>query len=380
MKILHTSDWHLGRQFYGQSLEEAHKACLDQVLQAIKTHHPNVLIVAGDIFDRAAPPASAVRLYNDFMARVYSETETAIIVIAGNHDSGDRVAANSAMVDQNRVLIRGPVANDEPPFMVQDDYGPVAFSALPFAGEFAARDCFENTEITSPADVMAAQMQVARQHIEPGTRWVVIAHAYVSTALTSESERPLLIGGVETVPPESFTGVDYVALGHLHRPQGLEGGRLRYSGAPLAFGFDEGEGQKSMALVELDGKGIASTQLLPFLPLQKVRKVRGAFADILEQGRQSPSDDFLKIELTDRDALIDPMGQLRQVFPCAMVLEYVRDQEVKEHDVHTHASRSLDAPEDVVSDFLTYVRDEPPSDDDKAFIQATFNRLTQQGD
>jgi len=143
MRILHTSDWHLGRQFHGQSLEDDHAVILEQVFAALIENVPDVLIIAGDIFDRASPPASAVRQFNDFIKRVASETNAAIVMIAGNHDSGDRIDSMAIMTDPNRALIRGPLIADEQPLILEDEHGSVAFSALPFGYEFAARECFD---------------------------------------------------------------------------------------------------------------------------------------------------------------------------------------------------------------------------------------------
>ncbi|WP_338112435.1 exonuclease subunit SbcD [Rhizobium gallicum] len=142
MRLLHTADLHLGRQFHGMSLEDDHAAILDQILQAINTHRPDVFIIAGDIFDRASPPATSVRQFNAFLGRVARETEAAVVMIAGNHDSGDRIGAMSVLTDVRRALIRGPLLADETPLILHDAAGPVAISALPYGYEFAARDCF----------------------------------------------------------------------------------------------------------------------------------------------------------------------------------------------------------------------------------------------
>jgi exonuclease SbcD len=376
MKILHTSDWHLGRQFHGQSLHEAHAECLAQIVQAVKDHQPDVLIIAGDIYDRAAPPASAVRQFNGFMEQVYSETDTAIVLIAGNHDSGDRVAANSAMVDRRRVLIRGPLQANEPPLIVHDAYGPVAISALPFGNEYAARECFDDVSLASPADVLSAQVAAAKVHIPDHARWVIVAHGFVTSAAASDSERPLLVGGVETVPKEVFAVADYVALGHLHRPQALDNGRIRYSGAPMAFGFDEAGDVKSMALIDLGAAGEIQTTLIPFKPRHQVRVIEGEFAEILAEGRVNPSQDYIKVILTDDAALIDPMGQLRQVYPNAMALEYRRDLAGGQVQAIAAKAKKLDNPEIVVRDFLTFVRDEDPTDADMDLVRATLNRIS----
>lgn len=376
MKILHTADWHLGRQFYGQSLEEDHAAILSQVLAAVKAHRPDVLIIAGDIYDRASPPATAVRQFNGFVQAVAAGTETAIVMIAGNHDSGDRIASMATLADRNRALIRGPLMAQEHPLVISDEHGPVAFSALPFGHEFSARECYGDTTISTPADVIAAQVESARAHLPEGARWVITAHAFVANATASESERSLQVGGIETVPANAFDGAHYVALGHLHRPQNAGAEHIRYSGSPLAFGFDEAESEKSMTLVQLAGDGSVSFELLPFEPVRAVRVLKGALIDLLTAASGSPSGDFFKIVLMDKGRLVDPMGQIRASYPNAMALTYEGDEDSKPMLSNGTTDANLDDPLTVVGEFLGHVRGEDPDEKEMEIVAAALNELT----
>ncbi|GGG86569.1 hypothetical protein GCM10011415_41270 [Salipiger pallidus] len=282
MRILHTADLHLGRQFNGIPLDADHAAILDQIVSAITSRDVDVLVIAGDIFDRAAPPTSAVRQFNGFLARVASETDAAVVMIAGNHDSGDRIASMAIMTDTRRALIRGAISADEKPLLLTDAHGPVAFTGLPFAYEYAARECFSDEALHAPEDVLAAQVACGRRNIPDGTRWVVVSHAFVAGASSSESERPLTrVGGIETVSSAVFEGAHYVALGHLHRPQSVGAPHIRYSGSPLAFGFDESDCQKSMSLVEIDAVGQTTIEIIPFTPIRQVRVLKGRHAELL---------------------------------------------------------------------------------------------------
>lgn len=375
MKILHTADWHLGRQFHGQSLEADHGVILEQVLAAVATHQPDVLIVAGDIYDRASPPTEAVRQFNGFIGEIASGSQAAIVMIAGNHDSGDRIASIAALADRSRTLVRGPLSADERPLIIKDIHGPVAFSALPFGREYAARECFGDSKIANPADVLAAQIKSARAHVPENMRWVITAHAFVADASPSESEQRLMVGGIETVPASAFDGAHYVALGHLHRPQSVGGGHICYSGSPLAFGFDEAEAEKSMALVELGADGSVSTQLLPFKPVRSVRVLKGNFVDILAAGAAAPSQDFCKIVLTDRGALIDPMGRIRESYPNAAILAYERDDEAAKTKAGGATQGSLDDPIGVVGEFFIHAREEPASAEEMTLVSEVLNQL-----
>ena len=377
MRLLHTSDLHLGRQFNGLSLEEDHATILDQIVTAVVQHDVDVLLLAGDVFDRAAPPASAVRQFNGFLARVAAETRAAVVMIAGNHDSGDRIEAMAAFADSRRALVRGAVSAEEPPLILHDAHGPVVFSGVPFVYEYAARECFPDANVQTPQDVLAAQMAAARAQVPAGARWVVVAHAFVAGAQGSDSERPLVrAGGVETVSPSVFAGADYVALGHLHRPQTAGAAHVRYSGAPLAFGFDEAGAEKSMCLVTLDAAGGATCDLLPFRPRRSVRVLTGLHADLV---CQPPSEDFIRVVLTDETPVIDAMKRLRAVFPNACELTYARDSRAGVLRPGAARAAALSDPAQVVADFLRLLRDTPPSEEEQRLIADGLQALRQEG-
>lgn len=374
MKILHTADWHLGRQFEGCSLERDHAAVLDQVFSSITTHAPDVLIIAGDVFDRAAPPETAVRQFNGFLSRVAAETQTAIVVIAGNHDSGDRIGAWATLSDGRRSLVRGPLSASEPPLILTDAHGPVAISAIPFGYEFAAREIFADPQITSPEHVVRAQLTMARAHVPAGARWVVVAHAFVQGGNVSGCERPLsrLVGGIETVSADAFAGAHYVALGHLHRPQAIGQAHIRYAGAPLAFTFEEEACAKSLSLVELGPDGGTRLELIPIVPLRRVRTLRGTLSEILAQ---PPSEDFIRPVLTDPVRLVEPMKRIRERFPNACALSYARDLVSAERADRPAGPTAADTPARVVSDFMTLVRGSAPSDAESGLIASYLAEL-----
>ncbi|MGG7564574.1 exonuclease SbcCD subunit D [Rhodovulum sp. DZ06] len=352
MRILHTADLHLGRQFNGLSLEADQQDALDQVLAAIHAHGPELLIVAGDVFDRAQPPASAQRQFNDFLRRV-AATKTAVAIISGNHDGPDRIEAMAAFTDPARALIRGAATAEEPPMLLHDAHGPVAVSALPFVYEHAAREALGDPSIATPHDVIAAQMAAARRAVPEGARHVVVAHAFVAGGAAGETERPLAVGGIETVDAAAFDGAHYVALGHLHRPQHVTAPHIRYSGAPLAFGFDEAGAAKSMSLVELGPEGVARIEELPFTPLRAVRLLRGTMAELLALPQ---SDDIVAAELTDDAPPVDPMRRLREVFPNACRLTHLRSLRAPEAKSALAAPERPADPMEVLGGFLETVR------------------------
>lgn len=325
MRILHTSDWHLGRTLAQESLLNDQAQLLEQVFEAVVEHRVDALIIAGDLFDRAVPRKEAVQLFNDFLARVYGETGAAIVAIAGNHDAPDRISFNAALQDPRRVLIRGPLRDRPHALLLSDDHGQVAFSALPYCEIFAAREAFDDVGIATPANVLAAQLTQARQHVPVGARWVVTAHAFVEGGRITETERPLAqVGGIETVPSAMFDGAAYVALGHLHRAQEAGAPHIRYCGSWMGFGFDEADEAKSLTLVELDAAGVSHVTEIPLVSPRPLRVVTGQLADLVAAGRAPGAlgaGALVKAVLTDEGALVDAIGQLRAVYPHVLQLE-----------------------------------------------------------
>ncbi len=375
MKFLHTADLHLGRQFNGISLEADHGAVLDQIVEAVHVHQPNALIIAGDIFDRAAPPATAVRQFNAFMRRISEETDAAVLLIAGNHDSADRIESMSVLTDTRRGIIRGMISADERPFVLHDDHGPVVFSGLPFSYEYAARECFGDETLATPEDVLKAQVAAARKHVPDDARWVILAHAFVAGAEPSDAERPLArVGGIETVNPDVFSGASYVALGHLHRPQTAGGNHIRYSGAPLAFGFDEADHLKSMNLVEIDADGAVTIEEIPFQPIRQVRILKGRHAELLAFPR---SDDFIKAILTDETPIIEAMKRLREVFPNACQLTYQRDERSIAQKSLSISDFQAIKPMDLVAAFVEQVRADPITETERDVVETALRDLHQ---
>jgi exonuclease SbcD len=381
MKLLHTSDWHLGRTLFQESLLADQAGLLDQVFAAVVSHDVDALIIAGDLFDRAVPSREAVQLFDSFLARVYRETRAAIIAIAGNHDAPDRIGFNAALQDASRVLIRGPLDSRAAPLLLKDAFGTVAISALPYAEIFAAREAFADSAIASPADVMAAQIAEARATVLEGMRWVVVAHAFVVGGRTTETERPLgLMGGLETVPATVFDGACYVALGHLHRPQAAGADHIRYSGAWMGFGFDEAGETKSMTLVELGPDGVSQLEHLPLTHTRPLTVRTGALAELLAAGPADRGRDHLiKAVLTDEGALLDPMGQLRSVYPNVLQVE----RQLRRTTTTSGAVAALDDRRDpmkLIEGFLETVRGEGPTDAERAVLEATVAGLAAEED
>lgn len=375
MRVLHTADWHLGKTLQKVVLHEDQDHVLNQVLTTILREQVEVLIVAGDIYDKASPSEDAIKLYSDFLERVYGETDAAIVVIAGNHDSGQRLGAASKLYDRNRILVRGPIERDESPLVLEDEHGKVAISGIPYGEVYAARRVFEDEAICTPEDVLRAQVEAARKHVPENARWIVVAHAFVTNCQPTESERRLSVGTVETVSSRIFDGADYVALGHLHRPQTAGEDFIRYSGSPLAFGFDEAGSEKSMNVFDLDGNGqVVDLKTVKFEPLRQVREIRGLLDDLVAEAAENPSEDYIRAILLDKGALIEPAAKLREHYPN--ILQTLRE---KTQDLVANptgrAQSKLSNPKGVIGEFLAHVRGESASDPEEGVIKEVLEHV-----
>ncbi len=374
MRVLHTADWHLGKTLRGVSLHEDQAHILDQVFRTVVDEAVELLLIAGDVYDKASPSEAAMKLYSDFLERVHEETEAAIVVIAGNHDSGQRLGTASKLFDRRRILVRGPIEQDEVPLTLEDRHGAVAISALPYGEIYAARRAFDIEGIRSPEDVLRAQIEAAKAHVPEGARWIVVAHAFVTNCQPTESERRLSVGTVETVSADIFDGAHYVALGHLHRPQTAGANTIRYSGSPLAFGFDEAGTTKSMTIFDLNGSGqVVDLRAVNFKPLRPVREVRGLLDELVADAKANPSEDYIRAILLDEGALIEPAAQLRPHYPN--ILQTLRER--KQDLVMSGAGRALsklDDPVGVIGEFLTYVRGEDVTERETEVVKTVLDR------
>lgn len=325
MRILHTADWHLGRVYHGVSLLEDQAYVLDQLVGLVRSERPDVVLIAGDVYDRSIPPAEAVRLLDETLTRIVVGEHTPVILIAGNHDSPDRLGFGARLLADAGLTIRGLAAVDASPVVLRDRHGEVAFHPLPYAEPSVVRQSLQDESIADHHAAMRAQVERIRRLHDPSRRSVLIAHAFVQGGMESESERPLSVGGTGAVGAELFEGFHFVALGHLHRPQSLAGGRIDYAGSPLKYSFAEVGHDKSVSLVELDAQGRVRIERLPLTPRRDLRLLTGTLDEILAAAEtDSARDDYVLARLTDTGAILDAMGKLRTAYPNALAIERPR--------------------------------------------------------
>lgn len=321
MKFIHTSDWHIGRQFHNVSLIIDQRHVLDQILDYIYEESVDAVVVAGDIYDRSVPPAVAVELLDDVLNKICSELNIPVILIPGNHDSSERLGFASRQLKQAGLHVIADFDQMMKPVVINTPDGEVCFYGIPYNDPETVRNYYA-VDVSSHDEAHAHIINQINTVRSDQSRNVLISHCFIDGAEESDSERPLSIGGADRVNYEPFTAFDYVALGHLHSPQYKGKEYIRYSGSILKYSFSEQNQKKGITLVEIDDTGLKSANHLPLTPLRDMRIIEGEFSKILEQGKVDPhNDDYVLIRLTDRHAILDPMNKLREVYPNVMKME-----------------------------------------------------------
>ena len=342
MRVLHTSDWHLGRQFHGASLISEQAAAMDRIVELAAQAEVDAVLIAGDLYDRAIPPAEAVQLFNDTLARL-SRGGAAVVAIAGNHDSHVRVSIYDPLLSAFGVTIRGDVRRAAEPVLVQPRRGgePVAIYPLPYLEPAVDGRTLQHLQaaLSGPdqdsTDALSQRLNhqavtrlaLERIHVDrasqPARRSLLVAHTFVAGGETSDSERELTVGNVDRVSVDTFTGFDYVALGHLHGSQQLDGVRVAYSGTPLAYSFSEQHHTKSVRIVELDAAGTPSVEIVPLGVGRPLRTLEGPIETLLSDPRHDDAREaWLRVVLTDEVLPIQAMARLRQRFPYVAELRH----------------------------------------------------------
>ncbi len=319
MRILHTADWHLGRQFHNVSLLDDQAHLLDQVVDIARRESVDVVVIAGDVYDRSVPPAAATTLLDDVLNRLIADPPIDVIIIPGNHDGAERLGFGARALARSGIHIRHRF--DPEPLLLRDEYGPVAFHCLPYADP-AAVDGWLGTACTSHDEAMAALIAEISAVPARAQRRVLVAHCFVSGGNSRESERPLSVGGAEMVSGAHFEPFHYTALGHLHNAQSFAGGRVRYPGSLMKYSFSEAEDAKAVLRVDLDAGGGVRVEPVPLTPRRDLRVLSGLLDDLLAAGVDDPRrDDYLLVRLDDTRAILDVMARLRAVYPNVLHVE-----------------------------------------------------------
>jgi exonuclease SbcD len=422
MRLLHTADWHLGRIFHGVHLTGDQAHALDQLLLMVQEVRPDAVLISGDIYDRAVPPPDAVSLLDDVLSRLVLRLKVPVIISAGNHDSPHRLGFGNQLLRRQGLHVVGvmPPRPEELRVSLEDRHGPLQVYALPYAeppmvrahlGDRAgeadtAADADADPDETSGA---AAQLQLdlleprrpgerddgeedhgaIRTHDEAtrarvarlraihpaGQRAVLMAHAFVEGGRTSDSERPISFSSQGLVSAARFEGFDYVALGHLHRPQQVTDS-IHYAGSLLKYSFAEADDLKSASLVELDARGRSSVEVLPLTPRRDLRRIEGTLAELLARPAAGQSaQDYLLVSLLDRGPILDAMGRLHEVYPNVLHIERPALGPEAERLLEPSVARGQLDETELFASFFGQVTGEELSEEQQRAFSAIVNEL-----
>jgi exonuclease SbcD len=384
MRFIHTSDWHIGRLFQNISLLNDQLFVLQQIKQYAKQYNVDALVIAGDIFDRSIPPAEAVDALDKFFNEIEQELAIPIIMISGNHDSAKRLRFGAAQMQKSGLHILADIKRAEDAVIIDSSTGPVAFYGIPYHDPVEVREAFATDEtVQTIKSYDAAHTYVANKILankakhHKDTPAVLLSHCFIDGASESDSERPLSIGGADTVSWQPLTPFDYVALGHLHAPQYKGEQHIRYSGSLMKYSFSEYKQKKGVTLVELDSNGLVSHEHLPITVKHDLRIVEGSLEEIIAQGKKDEhADDYIFAKLTDSQVLLDVMGRLRQVYPNTLQIERTNFDQVSNSKLNTNSDGkhiNERSEEDIFSDFFKQVMAVDLTAEQQAILQQTIS-------
>lgn len=357
MRMLHTSDWHLGRSFHRIGLLQAQRAFIDHLVEAAREHEVDVVLVSGDVYDRAVPPLAAVELFDEALHKL-ADAGVPTVMISGNHDSARRLGVGAGLIGRAGIHLRTDPAGCGTPVVLADAHGDVAFYGLPYLEPALVRE-----ELGAPRGGHQAVLRTAMDRVRAdlaarpaGTRSVVLAHAFVAGGAASDSERDITVGGVASVPPETFDGVDYAALGHLHGCQTITE-RVRYSGSPLAYSFSEADHRKTMWLIDLGAGGALTAERLDCPVPRPLARIRGRLDDLLsDPSLEKHEEAWVEATLTDPHRPEEPMARLAGRFPHVVSLVLEPDR-APEDPLASYAQRLRGRSDhQIAADFVAHVR------------------------
>ena len=337
MKLIHLSDLHIGKRVNEISMIEDQEYILLQILQIIDEENADAVLIAGDVYDKSVPSAEAMTLFDDFLCRL-AKRKLPVLIISGNHDSPERLAFGSRLLELGGIHISPVYAGNVQSVSLTDEHGEVVFWLLPFIKPAHVKRFYPDEGIESYTD--AVRVAVEKMGIDKTKRNVLLTHQFVTGSVTCESEE-LSVGGSDNVDASAFADFDYAALGHIHGPQNIGSNRIRYCGTPLKYSFSEEKHHKSVTVVKLGAKGELELQLRPLIPRHELRSIRGTFAQLTEKSfyEGTATNDYLHIILTDEEDVPEAVGKLRLIYPNLMKLSY--------DNTRTRVNQVIDGAEDV---------------------------------
>ncbi|MEE1056713.1 MAG: exonuclease SbcCD subunit D [Acutalibacteraceae bacterium] len=373
MKIIHLSDLHLGKRVNEFSMLEEQEYILTKIINIIDDEKPRAVLLAGDIYDKSVPSAEAVQLFDDFLCRL-AKRRIEVFVISGNHDSAERIAFGSRIMDNSGIHMSPVYDGNVSPISLEDGFGKVNFYMLPFIKPAHIRRFYPNEQINTYTD--AVKVAVDNMNINTVNRNIIVTHQFVTGAITCDSEE-ISVGGSDNVDITVFDKFDYVALGHIHKPQIIGSPYVRYCGTPLKYSFSEVNHKKSVTVVELAEKGNISVREIPLMPKNDLRELKGTYNELVakENYENTKIDDYVHITLTDEEDIPDAIGKLRVIYPRLMKLDYDNKRTRSNNNIDGTENIESKTPLELFDEFYEKQNNQPMSDQQKKFVQELIEKI-----
>lgn len=373
MKFMHISDLHLGKRLNEFSMLEDQEHILDQILDIAAKEDIDAVIIAGDVYDKPIPPAEAVKLFDKFITSLSDSGVTALI-ISGNHDSAERVAFGSSVMRRGGIYFSPVYSGSVEPVVLNDEYGAIYIYLLPFLKPANVRRFFPDAEIETHNDALAAA--IGAIETDPAERNVIVSHQFVTGAVTSESEE-LSVGGLENVDAALYDKFDYTALGHIHRPQSMEGGRIRYCGTPLKYSFSEANDEKSVTIVDIKRKGDIEITKCPLKPLHDLREIRGTYDELADRKSYTEENrhDYIRAVLTDETEIPRAMDRLRAIYPNIMQLAYDNTSTRTRPELSELSASERRTPMELAADFYRSQNGTEMTEEQAELVRRLFDEI-----
>lgn len=376
MKFAHIADLHIGKRIHDFPMLDDQKYILNQMLDIFCQHQVDGILIAGDIYDKTVPSAEAVQLFDWFLTEL-AEENFPVYMISGNHDSPERLSFGSGLFENSNIYISGIYDGEVKKATVQDMYGAVHIYLLPFLKPAAVRHALDREDITTYQEGVEAVL--SKISLEVQDRNILVAHQFVTGAGRSDSEE-VSVGGIDNVDGELFREFDYVALGHIHRPQHMGREELRYSGTPLKYSFSEVSQEKSVTIVELKEKGNVEISAVPLIPARDMRKLKGSYMEVTSRDAYTPEKkyDYLQIILTDDEEVPGAMEKLRTIYPNLMCLEYDNTRTRENRQISDFEQQENKSEMELFQEFYELLNNEPLKEEQKEFMEGLIQNLKEE--
>lgn len=374
MRIMHLSDLHLGKRVNEFSMIEDQEYILTKIINIIDEEKPQVVIIAGDVYDKSVPSAEAVELFDVFLVRL-SSRELKVFVISGNHDSAERIAFGGRLMDKSGIYMSPVFDGKVNPVTLEDEFGKVNFYMLPFVKPSNVRRFYPDNEIESYTDAVKAAID--NMSIDRSKRNILITHQLVTGAVRSESE-DISVGGTDNVDASVFKDFDYVALGHIHRAQKCGSEFIRYCGTPLKYSFSEANDNKTVTLVDVKAKGDVELSFCPLSPRRDLAEIKGTYNELtlktFYEGT-SYTEDYMHITLTDEEDIPDVLTKLRVIYKNIMKLDYDNKRTRSAVDIGGAEDVKGRTPLEHFGDFYEIQNGQCMSDEQAAFMESIIEEI-----